>query len=241
VGDYVSMYDIFALTEGTAMNKGVPLMFDFGDSGESLTGERLPAQAAASTRPQPKCRTIGNPKFGLCLEGYVQDLNVDSDTVILQSDYMRIYPNPGIYVASFQGCCRPNNLINNPDSPWKLSTSVVLSTSLPNESPSAALIPVVTAVMGVPTSFLLAAYQAENHILAYRLGTAEEHNPVDFTGGGPPEGMTINEASGEVMLPAKFEAGVHSCVILVTAYSLTSVVNRQVLGLLALLVQKYKY
>lgn len=81
-----------------------------------------------------------------------------------------------------QGCCRPDTLINNPNSPWKLSTTIVLSSELPNESPIIALPPAVTAIQGRALSFTLAAFQAEGHVLSYRVGSAEEHNPVDIVG-----------------------------------------------------------
>lgn len=84
------------------MNKGVPILFDFGDAAPSLTGERVPVAAGTATMPAAKCRTPKHPSFGDCLEGYVQDINKDTDTIIVQSDFIRIYPNPGIFVASFQ-------------------------------------------------------------------------------------------------------------------------------------------
>ena len=150
VGDYVTLYDIYSTAAGVPMNKGVPIMFDFGDASTPLTGERVSVPAGTADRPAPKCRTIGNPNFGQCLEGYVTDVNKDTDTIVVQSDFIRIYPNPGIFVAFFQGCCRPDTLVNNPNSPWRFETTVVLSSNgddaLPNESPAVALVPEITAI-----------------------------------------------------------------------------------------------
>jgi hypothetical protein len=61
----------------------------------------------------------------MCAQGYVTDVDKDTDTIVVQSDFIRNYLNPGIYVAFFQGCCRPNTLVNNPNSPWRLETTVV--------------------------------------------------------------------------------------------------------------------
>ena len=181
VGDTVSLYDIYSSTHGP-MNKGVPLLFDFGDASQSLTGERIAVQSGTEERPIAKCRFINAAEFDLCLEGYVQDINRDTDTMLIQTDIVRRYPNLGIFVASFQGCCRPGTLVNNPNSPWKLSATIVFSSELPNESPIIALPPHVIAIQGKELSFKLAAFQAEGHTLSYRVGTAEEHNPVDIVG-----------------------------------------------------------
>ena len=61
----------------------------------------------------------------MCAQGYVTDVDKDTDTIVVQSDFVRIYSNPGIFVAFFQGCCRPNALVNNPNSPWRFETTVV--------------------------------------------------------------------------------------------------------------------
>jgi hypothetical protein len=63
----------------------------------------------------------------MCAQGYVTDVDKDTDTIVVQSDFVRIYSNPGIFVAFFQGCCRPNALVNNPNSPWRFETTVVCS------------------------------------------------------------------------------------------------------------------
>lgn len=84
------------------MNKGVPLIFDFGDASASLTGERVAVPDGQTERPIAKCRSITSAEFGLCLEGYVQDVNENTDTMIVQTDIVRPYPNLGIFVASFQ-------------------------------------------------------------------------------------------------------------------------------------------
>ena len=143
VGDSVSFYDVYSSSAGGPANKGVPLVFDFGDAAPSLTGERVAVPVGTAERPEAKCRSIGNPSFGLCLEGRVQDVEEATDTVVVQSDFIRVYPNPGVFVAFFQGCCRPDNLVNNANSAWKLSSTVVISSSLPNESPAIALTPTV--------------------------------------------------------------------------------------------------
>jgi hypothetical protein len=73
IGDYVTLYDIYSTTAGAPMNKGVPIMFDFGDASTRLTGERVDVSLGTTTRPQPKCRTTG-PDFGQCLEAHIQSL-----------------------------------------------------------------------------------------------------------------------------------------------------------------------
>jgi len=80
IGDYVTLYDIYSTTAGAPMNKGVPIMFDFGDASMPLTGERVSVPAGTTTRPQPKCRTIG-PNFGQCLEAHDQSLGSSTFTV----------------------------------------------------------------------------------------------------------------------------------------------------------------
>eukprot|EP00961_Rhodomonas_salina_P255057 3446948-Rhodomonas_salina.5 len=72
--------------------------------------------------PTPKCKVLGQLEYGMCMQGYVQQIDVARDEMIVVSEIVHTFPNPGTFQASFQGCCRPNlateNVQNNAAQPW---------------------------------------------------------------------------------------------------------------------------
>jgi len=198
IGDVVSFYDPQGFLSGT-------VQLDLGQS-RILTGDRS------------LCRSITSSRFGQCIEGVVQDVNVLDNTMVVLSEYIQEYSSIGNYSVQFKGCCRLTSLVNNAGSYWQDKVMIQLATRLPNESPILARAMLVEAYAGQTMSFKIQSFQPEGKKLSWRIGTLQEFDPLGTSKlPGPPASLSLDATTGEVQWYSTTTVGLFVVYVVVEA------------------------